>query len=67
MKKYDHSIAVSSDQNGGNALASISYFGIAGQERIDVDFGEFHGDTTEEAVTKANKAVNEWISENNKE
>ncbi|MBD3328627.1 hypothetical protein GF340_04985 [Candidatus Peregrinibacteria bacterium] len=67
MTKYDHSISVSSDQNGGNAVARISYFGIAGKERLDVDFGEFHGNTTDEAVQKANNAVSNWISENHKE
>ena len=62
MTKYDHSVSVSSDQNGGNAIARISYLSKAGKERIDIDFGKFYGDTKEEAVLKANEAVANWIS-----
>ncbi|MFA6435973.1 MAG: hypothetical protein WCW30_02455 [Candidatus Gracilibacteria bacterium] len=67
MTKYDRSISISSDQNRGNAIARVSYFGVAGEKRIDVDFGEFHGDTTEEAMLKANKAVDNWILQNHQE
>lgn len=66
MKKYNHSVSVSSDQNGGNALARISYFGTTDKERINVDFGKFHGNTKEEAIKKADQAVKKWISKNNK-
>ena len=60
MTNYDCTISVSSDQNGGNATAKILYFGIKGKEKIDLDFGKFYGNTTEEAIMKANKAIENW-------
>lgn len=66
MKEYSWSNDVSSDENGGNAIVRIVYFGIKGGEKIDVDFDKFYGSTKEEAMEKADLAVKKWISENDK-
>ncbi|MBU1151667.1 hypothetical protein KJ632_02455 [Patescibacteria group bacterium] len=66
MRNYHWSKSVSSDKNGGNAVARVVNFGIKGGDRIDVDFGEFHGDTKEEAIEKADESVQKWILGNDK-
>lgn len=66
MNKYDISFTVGSSENS-KCVAKVSYFGIVGKEAINnVEFGEFYGQTLNEAIANAMKIIQEWIDKNDK-